>query len=123
MILVDTSVWIDHLHQAEPMLASLLQDSDVCVHPMIIGELALGTLRNRAVVLGLLAGLTGAPVATHDEVLALVEARSLHGRGLSLVDAHLLASLLLSRTVALWTRDLRLRSAAEDLGVAATTLS
>lgn len=123
MILVDTSVWIDHLHRAEPMLGSLLQDADVCVHPMIIGELALGTLRNRTVVLGLLAGLTDLPVANHREVLLLVEARSLHGRGLSLIDAQLLASLLLSRTVALWTRDRRLRSAAEDLGVAASTLT
>lgn len=119
MILVDTSIWIDHLHRAEPLLVSLLEEASVCTHPMIIGELALGSLRERAVILERLADLPQIPTATHTEVLGLVESHSLHGRGISLVDAHLLAGLRLSATARLWTRDHHLREAAERLAVAA----
>lgn len=119
MILVDTSIWIDHLHKTEPGLVALLEDTQVCTHPMIIGELALGSLQNRAVVLRLLADLPTTPIASHSEVLHLVEAHALSGLGLSLVDAHLLAALQLSAADQLWTRDRRLRSAAQNLAVAA----
>jgi len=119
VILVDTSIWIDHLHRTDPILVDLLEEAQACVHPMIIGELALGSLRDRVVVLALLTDLPGIPVATHEEVLQLVESSALFGAGLSLVDAHLLAGVRLSESAQLWTRDRRLQSAAEQLGVAA----
>lgn len=119
MILVDSAVWIDHFRTADPELQHLLAASRVCTHPMIIGELALGSLRHRSETLRLLAALAAVPVATSGEVLHLVETRRLYGRGLSLVDAHLLASLQLLPGTTVWTRDRRLQSAAEDLQVAA----
>jgi predicted nucleic acid-binding protein len=123
MILVDTSIWIDHLHGTESGLVTLLEDAEVCVHPMIIGELALGSLRDRSLVLSLLRDLPDIPVATHAEVLQLIESHALYGTGLSLVDAHLLAALRLSSAAQLWTRDRRRQSAAKRLGVAANSLS
>jgi predicted nucleic acid-binding protein len=118
MILVDTSVWIDHLHQAEPQLVELLERNDVATHPMVLGELALGSIADRVTFLGLLSALPAAKEATHTEVMDFVAARQLYGRGLSLVDAHLLASAVLSDATLLWTRDQRLARAAGDLGVA-----
>ena len=120
MILVDTSIWIDHLHRTEPDLVAVLEEAEVCLHPMIIGELALGSLRDRSAILSMLADLPAVPVATHAEVLQLVESNALYGIGLSLVDAHLLAALRLTEATKLWTRDRRLHSAARRLGVAAT---
>jgi predicted nucleic acid-binding protein len=121
MILVDTSIWIDHMQRTEPDLVVLLENAEVCVHPMIIGELALGSLRDRSVILSLLGDLPGIPVATHAEVLQLIESHALYGTGLSFIDAHLLAALRLSTTAKLWTRDRRLESAAKRLGVAANS--
>jgi predicted nucleic acid-binding protein len=121
LILVDTAVWVDHLRTADPTLQQLLTESLVYSHPMIIGELALGSLRERADTLRLLSALESLPVATHDEVLHLVDSHQLYGRGLGLVDAHLLASLRLLPGARLWTRDRRLQSAAKDLDVASTT--
>lgn len=86
---------------------------------MVVGELALGTLRDRAIVLTLLDELPAAVTATHDEVMAMVDDEALFGRGLSLVDAHLLASLRLTPGARLWTRDRRLREAADTIGVPA----
>lgn len=117
MILVDTSIWIDHLHRAETTLSELLDEARVCVHPMILGELALGSLRDRKTILGLLSHLPSTPVATHAEVLGFVDSHGLYGIGLSLVDAHLLAALRLSPSDRLWTRDRRLGLAADKLGV------
>ena len=119
MILVDTSIWIDHLQRSEAALSVLLNEAQVCTHPMIIGELALGSLGDRKTILGLLSDLPGTPLATHAEVLTFVKLNALYGIGLSLVDAHLLAALRLSPADRLWTRDRRLRLAAESLGVAA----
>lgn len=119
MILVDTSVWIDHLRHEQPRLVHMLDEVDVCVHPMIIAELAMGTLADRGTILELLSKLPSTAVASHRQVLHLVETRSLYGRGLSVVDAHLLASSLITPDVSLWTRDRRLRGAAEGLEVAA----
>lgn len=119
MILVDTSIWIDHLHRSEPALAVLLNEARVCAHPMIIGELALGSLRDRRTILGLLSDLPTTPVATHAEVLSFVDSHALSGTGLSLVDAHLLAALRMSPPNRLWTRDRRLRLAADTLRVSA----
>ncbi len=111
MVLVDTSVWIDHLRRGDPELSALLTGGEVLVHPFVIGELSCGNLKNRAVLLGNLAELPGAMAATHDETLGLMQVRRLWGRGIGWVDAHLLASALLSGC-ALWTRDARLAEAA-----------
>jgi predicted nucleic acid-binding protein len=121
MILVDTSIWIDHLQRTETDLVALLENAEVCVHPMIIGELALGSLRDRSAILSLLGDLPGIPVATHAEVLQLIEPHALYGTGLSFIAAHLLAALRLSTTANLWTRDRRLETAAKRLGVAANS--
>lgn len=118
MILVDSSVWIDHLHRTEPSLVNALDAVGVAQHPMVLGELALGSLRDRSQFLELLRNLPQVQSPTHDEVMFLVEGRSLYGRGLSLVDAHLLAATLLTPGTSLWTRDKGLRLAAEELEVA-----
>lgn len=120
MILVDTAIWIDHLRAAEPDLVDALNRSQVAQHPMVIGELALGTLRERERVLRLLTELPTMPVATHAEVMSFVEAHELHGKGLSLVHAHLLASVIVAPGSSLWTRDKRLSAAARRFGVEQT---
>ncbi len=117
MILVDTSVWIDHLRAGVPKLAAALESGQVLVHPFVIGELACGTLHNRKEVLGLLGRLPHAPVATDAEVLGFIENRALMGRGIGYLDAHLLASTLLGGTVWLWTRDRRLLHVANELKI------
>ena len=117
MILVDTSIWIDHLRTADPTLVSLLDHNGVLTHPTVIGELALGSLARRATVLTLLGSLPIAVRASDDEVLAFVDAYRLHSSGLSLVDAHLLASAFLTPDARLWTRDKRLVAVAGKLGI------
>ena len=104
MILVDTSIWVDHLRSGVPLLANLLQEGEVLIHPWVIGEIACGNLRNRQQVLDLLQGLATAVVASDSEVLLLIERGKLMGRGIGYVDAHLLASAKLSRC-GLWTQD------------------
>lgn len=116
MILVDTSVWIDHLHRAEPHLARLLSDDLVVVHEGVIQELALGSIAHRATVLDLLGNLERAPLLSHDELLGFVERNHLWGRGLSAIDAQLLGAARVAR-LTLWTRDKRLRTAAADLRI------
>lgn len=118
MVLVDTSVWIDHLTRGNSRLAQLLDDGMVMCHPFVIGELACGRLRNRREVLGLLAALPQAPVADHEEVLHLIDRHSLFGRRLGWVDVHLVGSTLLAAS-ALWTLDKSLNQAAGVLRVAA----
>jgi predicted nucleic acid-binding protein len=118
MILVDTSVWIDHLRAGTPMLAAALEDERVLMHPFVLGELACGNLENREEVLGLLAALPGAPTATDSEALVFIERRRLMGRGIGYIDVHLLASVALAGTTRLWTRDKRLAAAAADLKLA-----
>ena len=117
MILVDTSVWIDHLHRAEPRLVDALGCDEVATHAYVVQELALGSIKDRAVLLDALGRLRALPALDHAELLVLVEARRLWGRGLSVVDCHLLGSLLLSPGAQLWTRDKRLSTAAGELGV------
>lgn len=117
MILVDTSVWIDHLRWGDAELSTLLNQSRVLVHPAVIAELALGQLSQRAEILDLLSNLPQATKATEGEVLSLIETHRLFGRGIGYVDAHLLAATLLTADARLWTRDKRLASAASDLGV------
>ena len=118
MILVDTSVWVDHLLAGEPALEELLQRGAVLTHPFVVGELACGRLRNRKTVLSLLAALPTAPRASDREVLLFIEQHQLMGRGIGYIDAHLLAATALSADAKLWTRDKRLHTAASDLGVA-----
>lgn len=119
MILVDTSVWVDHLRRREPALADLLEAGGVVTHPFVIGELSLGRLRQRDIVLGALRQLPRAAVATDRETLDFIDRNALHGRGIGYVDAHLLAAARLSADTLLWTRDRRLAGAAERLGVGA----
>ena len=117
MILVDTSVWVDHLRSGVPLLANLLQEGEVLIHPWVIGEMACGNLRNRQQVLDLLLGLPTALVASDSEVLLLIERGNLMGRGIGYVDAHLLAAAKLSRC-GLWTQDRRLAVVAQEQGLA-----
>jgi predicted nucleic acid-binding protein len=116
VILVDTSVWVDHLRQGAPQLAAALNRLELAIHPWVIGELACGHLHRREEVPSLLTMLPALPVALDEEVLQLVEGRALMGRGIGYLDAHLLAACLLARA-RLWTRDRRLRQMAEDFGV------
>lgn len=118
MILVDTSVWIDHLRRGDASLTHALQTGLVLCHPFVIGELACGHLRRRAQVLGAMDALPSAPVATHREALVFVERHALAGRGIGWVDAHLLASTALAGGAKLWTRDKRLAGIANELGLA-----
>ena len=122
MILVDTSVWIDHLRSDDTLLAELLDQGQVLSHPFIIGELALGNLRQRETVLADLRELPQASVALDDEVMLLIDRDRLFGIGIGYVDAHLLAATRLTQGAALWTRDKRLSAAAERLSLAARTV-
>lgn len=117
MILVDTSVWIDHLHAGEALLVGLLTDDEVGCHHLVIEELALGSITQRDVVLALLSDLYRFPTVTHLEILHLVEHRRLWGRGVGAIDAHLLGSVALVDGAQLWTRDKRLKAACTDFGV------
>lgn len=118
MILVDTSVWIDHLRRGDAGLVELLERSAVVMHPFIVGELACGNLQDRESILELLQDLPAATVASPEEVLTFIERHGLHGRGIGYVDVHLLASVALMPDARLWTRDSRLRKNAESLGCA-----
>lgn len=117
MVLVGTSVWVDHLRTGDATLVTLLQAGRVCCHPMILGELACGNLQNRKQVLGLLSDLSTCIEASHDEVVQMIEYHALMGKGIGFVDAHLLASCMLSNGMLLWTRDKRLASIAQVIGL------
>lgn len=112
MILVDTSVWVDHLRAGDAQLAALLEGSQVLMHPFVVGELACGNLSNRAEVLALLGQLPRGAVATDEEALFFIERHELMGRGIGYVDAHLLAAVSLDAGTQLWTRDKRLLAVA-----------
>ncbi len=116
MILVDTSVWISHLRQADAELARLLSERKVYFHPVVVGELACGNLRDRKQTLYEFTWLKRATVATTDEVLDMIEVQHLYGRGLGWADVNILASALLDHC-ALWTLDNALREAAKKVGV------
>lgn len=121
MILVDTSVWVNHLRQANPRLSQALIDGHVLMHPFVIGEIACGNLQSRPQVLGDLQRLPSAIPADHDEVLGFLDQHRLFGTGITWIDAHLLASARLSNC-RLWTLDTRLLTAActLHLGYSAT---
>ena len=115
-MLVDTSVWIDHVRRPERRLIELLDANDVEVHPFVIGELACGHLRPRHELTALLRALPWLPTVDHDEAFALIERRKLYGRGVGWVDIHLLASALLAATP-LWTRDRRMAAIGRELRI------
>jgi hypothetical protein len=117
MVLVDTSVWIDHFRRPDERLANYLEEQKVVTHKFIIGEVALGHLKPRRQILAGMARLPGIALASDAEVLTLIEAESLFGSGIGYLDAHLLASARLTPGAAIWTRDKPLRSAAEKMGV------
>jgi predicted nucleic acid-binding protein len=118
VILVDTSVWIEYLRAGNDRLKSLLLDEQVLCHPLVIGELACGTLQKRDEILTMIKALPQPQCLEYEEVLNFIETRHLYGRGLGWVDAHLLASTLLTRC-SLWTLDKPLRKAAGALAISA----
>lgn len=122
MILVDTSVWVDHLRRADAELAGALERGMVVVHPFVVGELACGSLSDRAAILELLQDLPTAVTADSDEVLGFIERHGLYGRGIGYVDVHLLASVALTDGSKLWTRDKRLRAVAQKLEMACDSI-
>ena len=118
MILVDTSVWIDHMHREILALRAELEERNVLCHEMVIGELACGNLRARENALGDLMALPRAETVSAKDLLALIDKRRLMGRGIGYVDANLLGAVLADENTSLWTNDLKLRGVAEELGVA-----
>ena len=118
MILVDTSVWVDHLQRGNAQLAEQLSKGQVLAHPFVLGELALGSLQQRAEVLDAMQNLPMAAVASNDEVLAFISTHALYCMGIGYVDAHLLASSRLSPAARLWTLDKRLQTAAHHMRMA-----
>ncbi|MCF6264782.1 MAG: type II toxin-antitoxin system VapC family toxin [Xanthomonadales bacterium] len=118
MVLVDTSVWIDHLRAGEPGLEELLGTCQVLMHPFVLGELACGNLHNRVELIRLMRDLPQANVASNEEVLFFIDQHSLMGCGLGYVDIHLLAATALTGSSRLWTRDKRLQVATLKLGIA-----
>jgi predicted nucleic acid-binding protein len=116
MILVDTSVWIDHFRKSDEDLIALLDLNRAMIHPMVIGEIALGQLKRRELVLSSMQELPAAKTASEDEVMAFIDEAKLFGSGIGYVDAHLLASARLS-DANLWTRDKRLSLAALKVGL------
>jgi predicted nucleic acid-binding protein len=119
MILVDSSIWVDHFRLANPILDDLLSRKQVLSHPFVIGELALGSLKDRSAVISDLSELPRSQATDEEEVLSLIERFKIFARGIGYVDAHLLTSVRLTPEASLWTRDRRLRAVAEELGVAA----
>ena len=118
MILADTSVWVDHFRAHNVTLAALLETGAVLVHPFVIGEIALGSLKRRRDILDGLAALPRAASAKDDEVLAFIESRQIFGTGIGYVDCHLLASAALTAGAAIWTFDKRLKAVATMMGLA-----
>jgi hypothetical protein len=114
MILVDTSVWVDHFRRGQAQLIERLNAGDVACHPLVLGELACGNLKRRSEVLSLLDALPIVPSVADEEVLFFIERHRLFGRGLGLIDVHLLASCKLAQ-LRLWTQDRVLASAAHEL--------
>ena len=118
MILVDTSVWVEHLRRGDLVLGGLLERELVLCHPFVIGELACGALRRRDEVISLLSALPQAPLAGHEEAMLLLDERGIAGRGIGWIDVHLLASAMLGNA-RLWTLDRRLAAVAKTIAVSA----
>lgn len=121
MVLVDTSVWINHFRASDRKLSELLEHEEVVVHHFVIGELACGNLANRKRIVSLLHALPSAPTADDDEILFFIERHRIMGRGIGLIDAHLLASCQLAKC-SLWTADKKLRAVANDVKIQSSQL-
>lgn len=117
MILVDTSVWIDHLRNSNQALRKLLDGNRVVIHPLIVGELACGNLKNRTELIRLWQSLESLPTPTHEETLFFIDKNQLMGRGVGYIDIQLLASVTLSKGVKLWTLDKRLANIAAEMNL------
>ena len=117
MILSDTSIWIDFLRSGKPEMQTLLAAGQIAMHPFIVAEVALGSLKNRQTTFALMESLWQVKVAQLDEVRHMIEAHQLYSKGLGLTDAHLLASCLITPGTLLWTRDASLAKAAQTLAV------
>jgi len=117
LILADTSVWIDHLRSGNQEMRKRLNRGEIVIHPFIIAELALGSLRQRAKTLALLDLLPQVRIPQLVEVRLMIEARRLYSLGIGLTDAHLIASIFVNPSTLLWTRDKPLRKVAEALGI------
>jgi predicted nucleic acid-binding protein len=118
--LVDTSVWLDHLNKGVPALSRLLEQDEVCTHPYVIGEIAMGKWKLRELTLALLNGLPRVMTARHEEVMHFVDEQLIYGSGIGYIDAHLLVAVRIKPGCVLWTRDRGLRVAAIALGGAST---
>ena len=116
MILIDTSVWVDHFRKGNRELERLLNDGDVVCHPFVIGELACGNLKNRKEIISLLQALSTIDTVDNDEIIFFIEKHKLKGKGVGLIDVHLLASAILN-DILLWTFDRKLKSAASKLNI------
>jgi predicted nucleic acid-binding protein len=117
MILVDASIWMDHLRSEDILLRNFLANDQVMMHSMVLGELAMGYLRNRDYMLGFFRNIPQIKSASDEEVLAAIEEYQLMGKGIGWVDAHLLVAVLQSEGIKLWTRDKRLNSLAQELNL------
>ena len=117
MILVDTSVWIDHLRKSDAKLKKLLENEEVVTHPFVRLELALGSIAGREKMLADLALLPQVPIAQVDELFSLAELQKLYRRGIGVTDLHLVASALFDKSISIWTRDQRLGDIADELGL------
>jgi predicted nucleic acid-binding protein len=119
VILADTSIWIDHLHHNNPELQELTERGRIVMHPFIVAEVALGSLRNRRKTFALMEALWQLEVAYLEEVRNMIEVHTLYSKGIGLTDAHLIAACLMTPGTFLWTRDIRLAAVAKALGIQA----
>jgi predicted nucleic acid-binding protein len=119
VILADTSIWIDFFRSRKPELRKLLVNNQVVMHPLLVAELALGSLHDRLMTLTKLDGMPQARIVDLRDVRRMIEARALYSKGIGLTDAHLIASCLATPGTLLWTTDARLNKAAEALGIRA----
>ena len=117
MILADTSIWVDHLHGSNPQMEDLLNRGKIAMHPFVVGEIALGSLRNRRQKLGAMDSLRKVKVAQMSEVRRMIEAHTLYAKGIGLTDAHIVDSCLLTPGTQLWTRDAAMKAIAISIGV------
>lgn len=117
MILIDTSVWIEHLSEGGRVIEDMLKTNKVLIHPFVIGEIACGNLANRTEILSLLNDLPALPVAAESSVLYFIEQNELMGIGIGYIDAHLLTATALEPPTRLLTLDKRLKAAAESLNL------
>jgi predicted nucleic acid-binding protein len=117
LLLADTSVWIDHFRSGNAALQKALNQGEIVIHPCVIAELALGSLRDRTRTLTMLDLLPQVRVAQLSEVRLMIESQRLYNLGIGLTDAHLIASVFIDSPTLLWTRDKRLRQVAENLGI------